>query len=149
MSSLTLSDRYGMLIDRTLRMIKLRYLQTFRAAGVDITPEQWALIDQLYHSNGISQNELANGTFKNAPTVSRIIDLLCKKGWTKRTRREDDRRSFNIFLTNEGEEIVKHLLPKVTHLRELGRKDISDKDYETFVSIMNKVYENYQDEIIG
>jgi len=110
MSSLTLSDRYGMLID---------------------------------------QNDLANGTFKNAPTVSRIIDLLCKKGWTKRTRREDDRRSFNIFLTKEGEEIVKILLPKVAHLRKVGQQDISEKDYETFVGIMNKIYENYQDEIIG
>jgi len=134
MSSFTLSDRYGMLID---------------AAGVDITPEQWALIDQLYQTNGISQNDLANGTFKNAPTVSRIIDLLCKKGWTKRTRREDDRRSFNIFLTKEGEEIVKILLPKVAHLRKIGQQDISEKDYETFVGIMNKIYENYQDEIIG
>jgi len=149
MSSFMLSNRYGTLIDRTLRVMKLRYLQTFKAAGIDITTEQWVLIDQLYQTNGISQNDLANETYKNAPTVSRIIDLLCKKGWTERSRSEEDRRSFKIFLTSEGKKIVKTLLPKVIHLRELGLKDISDKDYQTFIGIMNKIYESYQEEIIG
>jgi Transcriptional regulators len=148
-SLLILSNSYGLLIDRTLRIIKLRYLQTFRANGIDITPEQWALLDQLCQTNGISQNELANETFKNAPTVSRIIDLLCKKGWTERSRHENDGRSFNIFLTSEGEKIVKKLLPKVAHLRELGSQNISEKDYKVFIGLLNKIYENYQEEIIG
>jgi len=148
MSSLILTNTYGMLIDRTLRIIKLRYSQTFRAAGIDITPEQWVLIDQLYLTNGISQNELANETYKNAPTVSRIIDLLCKKGWTKRARCENDRRSYNIFLTSEGEEIVKLLLPKVAHLRAIGWKKISEAEYKIFARIMNQIYENYEEEVI-
>ncbi len=146
MSSLILTNSYGTLIDRTLRIIKLRYLQTFRAAGVDITPEQWAIIDQLYQSDGISQNELANGTFKNAPTVSRIIDLLCKKGWTERARCENDRRSYNVFLTNNGKEIVKILLPKVAHLRQSGWKNMTEEDYKIFVRIMNQIHENYEEE---
>lgn len=148
MSSLILTNSYGTLIDRTLRIIKLRYLQTFRAAGIDITPEQWSLIDKLYQTNGISQNDLANGTFKNAPTVSRIIDLLCKKGWTKRSRCEKDRRSYNVFLTLEGKKIVETLLPKVAHLRELGWKNMSEDDYKAFDRVMNQIYENYQEEII-
>lgn len=149
MSSLILTNSYGTLIERTLRLIKLRYSQTFRAAGIDITPEQWVLIDQLYQTNGISQNELANGTYKNAPTVSRIIDLLCKKGWTKRSRCENDRRSYNIFLTPKGEKTVEILLPKVAHLRQLGWKNMSEEDYSVFIQIMNQIYENYEEEIIG
>ncbi len=146
MSSLILSNSYGILIDRTLRLIKLRYLQTFRAAGVDITPEQWALMDQLYQTDGVSQNELANGTFKNAPTVSRIVDLLCKKGWTERSRCENDRRSYNIFLTTNGKKIVETLLPKVAHLRQLGWKSMTEDDYKTFIRIMNQIHENYEEE---
>lgn len=145
MSSSMLTNSYGTLIDRTLRLIKLRYLQTFKAAGVDITPEQWALIDQLYQTDGISQNELANGTFKNAPTVSRIVDLLCKKGWTDRSRCENDRRSYNVFLTPEGKVIVEMLLPKVANLRQSGWKNMTEKDYEIFVRIMNQIHENYHE----
>ncbi len=148
MSSLILNNSYGTLIDRTLRLIKLRYLQTFRAADIDITPEQWVLIDKLYQTDGISQNELANVTFKNAPTVSRIIDLLCKKGWTKRSRSPQDRRSYSISLTTAGSKIVETLLPKVAHLRQLGWKNMSEEDHLIFIKIMNQIYENYQEEII-
>ncbi len=148
MSSIMLTKGFGTLIDRTLRKIKLKYLQTFKATGINITPEQWVLLDKLYQSNGISQNELANGTFKNAPTVSRIIDLLCKKGWTERSRCEHDRRSYNIFLTSEGKNIVEILMPKVAHLRKLGWKDISEEEYKVFVRIMNQIYENYEEEVI-
>jgi len=145
MSSILATKSFGALIDRTLRRIKLRYLQTFKATGIDITPEQWVLLDKLYQTNGISQNELANGTYKNAPTVSRIIDLLCKKGWTERSRSEDDRRSYKIFLTQEGEKIVEILLPKVANLRSLGWENISEEDYKVFVRIMNQLYENYDE----
>ena len=149
MPSLILNNSYGTLIERTLRLIKLRYLQTFRAANIDITPEQWVLIDKLYQSNGISQNELANITFKNAPTVSRIIDLLCKKGWTKRSRSSEDRRSYNIILTEAGSQIVETLLPKVAHLRQLGWKNMTEQDHLKFIQILNQIYENYEDEEIS
>jgi len=149
MSSFILTNSFGTLIERTLRKIKQRYILTFKTAGIDITPEQWALLDKLYQTNGISQNELANGTYKNAPTVSRIIDLLCKKGWTERSRSEHDRRSYKIFLTTEGKNIVEILLPKVTHLRKLGWENISEEEYQVFVRIMNQLYENYEEEVIG
>lgn len=148
MSSLILNNSYGTLIERTLRLIKLRYLQTFRAANIDITPEQWVLIDKLHQTDGLSQNELANVTFKNAPTVSRIIDLLCKKGWTKRSRSPQDRRSYSISLTKAGSKIVEILQPKVAHLRQLGWKNMSEEDHRVFIQIMNQIYENYEEEII-
>jgi len=130
-------------MDRTLRLIKLRYLQTFREANIDITPEQWVLMDTLYKDNGISQTALANGSFKNAATVSRIIDLLCKKGWTERQRFENDRRRYKIFLTPTGLAIYNKLLPKVIALRTLGWQHLSEKDYEDYVRIMNQIFENF------
>ncbi|MDZ7898154.1 MAG: MarR family transcriptional regulator [Arcicella sp.] len=44
-----------------------------------------------YEANGVSQNELAEMTVKDAPTVTRIIDLLVKKGLAERTMAENDR----------------------------------------------------------
>lgn len=70
---------YGLLIDRNYRLIKQNYLKTFKEVGVDITPEQWVVLDNLCREDGLSQNELAAVSFKNAPTLSRIIDLLVKK----------------------------------------------------------------------
>jgi len=137
------SKEYGTLIDRTLRMIKLNFIQGFKDSGVDLTPEQWVMIDRLHENNGISQTELANGSFKNAPTVSRIIDLLVSKGMVERQRFENDRRRYKIFLTEKGRATFDKANPVALQLREQGWKHLSDEDYENFVRIVNRVFENF------
>lgn len=140
------NKKYGAYIDRTMKIIKLNYLQAFKAVGVDVTPEQWVLVDSLYQQNGVSQTDLANGIFKNAPTVSRIIDLLCKKGITERRRFANDRRRYKIFLTEKGKKVYEKALPKVLELREQGWQNLSEEDYETFLRIINQVFNNFEQE---
>ncbi|MFT5165928.1 MAG: DNA-binding MarR family transcriptional regulator [Saprospiraceae bacterium] len=139
------SKEYGTLIDRTLRIIKLNFIQGFKEVGVDLTPEQWVMIDRLHQQNGISQTELANGSFKNAPTVSRIIDLLCQKGLTERNRFDNDRRRYKIFLTEKGIETFNKANPVAQKLREQGWSNLSESDYENFTRIMNQVFDNFSE----
>ena len=61
MSDTNDSKNFGAVIDRTLKIIKANYLKAFSEVGVEITTEQWVLMDALYKENGISQNDLANG----------------------------------------------------------------------------------------
>lgn len=142
MSKQHTSKAYGTLIDRTLRIIKLQFIHAFKEAGVDLTPEQWVIIDELYKHNGISQTELANGSFKNAPTVSRIIDLLASKNMVERQRFENDRRRYKIFLTKKGKETFEKAHPIVLSLRNQGWSNLSDEDYAHFTRIMNQIFDN-------
>ena len=144
MSSIKKSKNFGAIIDRNLKIIKANYQKAFNEAGVDITTEQWVLMDALFNDNGISQNDLANGSFKNAPTVSRIIDLLCKKGLTERHRFENDKRRFKIFLTEHGIETYLMALPHVERLRIKGWKGLSDADYDSFTRIMDAIFSNFE-----
>ncbi|MFK8103189.1 MAG: MarR family winged helix-turn-helix transcriptional regulator, partial [Saprospiraceae bacterium] len=96
------AKKFGAYIDRTMKIIRHNYLQKFKALGVDLTTEQWVIMDILYGQEGLSQQELATTSFKNPPTVSRIIDLLCKKKITERKPFANDRRKHKIFLTDTG-----------------------------------------------
>ena len=136
---------FGTYIDRNYRLIRLRFLQAFKKAGVDITTEQWVLMDLLMQENGLSQNELATRSFKDAPTVSRIIDLLCKKGFTERRKAENDKRRHDIFLTQKGKNVYDEILPTVIDLRQKGWEGLSDEDYRTFLRIMNQVFGNFEE----
>lgn len=140
------AKEYGTLLDRTLRIIKLNFIQGFKEAGIDLTPEQWVIIDRIYHQKDISQTDLANGSFKNAPTVSRIIDLLCKKGMTERHRFDNDRRRYKISLTPLGIEVFKKAHPIAQKLRKKGWAGLSDADYENFTRIANQVFSNFSEE---
>ena len=136
---------FGAIIDRTLKVIKQNYLKAFKEAGVDITTEQWVLMDSLYRENGVSQNDLANGSFKNAPTVSRIIDLLVKKEFVERKRFENDRRRYRIFLTEKGKEAYEMVKPKVLELRKQGWDGLTDKDYAHLTRILDRVFQNFDE----
>ena len=134
----------GTLIDRTMKIIRSKYAQAFKEAGVDITTEQWVILDKLYETNGISQTNLANGTFKNSATVSRIIDLLSNKDLIERQRFENDRRRYKIFLTKTGAQVVETLRPYVYNLRRNGWHGISESEYIDFVNTINKIYTNFE-----
>ena len=134
---------FGTLIDRNMKIIRNNYLKVFKEIGLDITTEQWVLMDCLYQQNGMSQTELANGSFKNAPTVSRIIDLLCKKELTERQRFDNDRRRYKVFLTQKGKTAYEKALTAVEKLRKQGWKKLTNEDYDNFVRMMNQIYQNY------
>ncbi|PHI20202.1 MarR family transcriptional regulator [Lewinellaceae bacterium SD302] len=134
----------GTYLDRTLKLVKQHYLRVFRENGADISTEQWVIIDQLKANNGISQTELANGSYKNAPTVSRIIDLLVKKGLVERQRFKNDRRRYKIYLTQSGIDLHERLLPKVYELRQTSWAGLNEQDWENLKRIMAKVQENFE-----
>lgn len=131
-------------MDKTLKIIKWNYLRAFKELGLDFTAEQWVILDELYRRGGISQSELANGSFKDAPTVSRIIDLLSKKKLVQRERFDNDRRRYKVFLTKKGKADYEKALPAVLKLRELGWQELSDEDYETYLRIMNQIFKNFE-----
>jgi DNA-binding MarR family transcriptional regulator len=82
-------------------------------------------------------------TFKDPPTVTRIIDLLEKKGLVERGPAAGDRRKFNLFLTKDGQAIYNQAFPIVADIRRKGWGSLSDADYQHFVRIMDSIYQNF------
>ncbi|AQG78032.1 MarR family winged helix-turn-helix transcriptional regulator [Spirosoma montaniterrae] len=136
---------YFFKIDTTIKKIRNALQKQFNDAGFDLTVDQWVLIDHLYRNPGISQNMLAEMTTKDAPTVTRIIDLLSQKGLTERRMAEDDRRKFSVYLTEAGEAKYSEVLPVVSAIRRKGWGDLSDDDYQHFVRIMDQIYQNFSE----
>lgn len=145
MKKLKETKNFGAFLDRTLRRVRLDMGRRLTEQGVDITPEQWIILSSLYERNGQSQTELGDDSFKNPPTVSRIIDLLCKKELAERRSDSGDRRRHKIYLTDRGQEIVKQALPAIIATREKGWAGLSDEDYITFLRIINHIFHNFDD----
>ncbi|MEM1215125.1 MAG: MarR family transcriptional regulator [Bacteroidota bacterium] len=139
----TETKNFGALIDRTLKLIKQRYLQVFREISADLTTEQWVLLDKLAERDGVTQTELASGSFKNAPTVSRIIELMMKKELVTKAQGTEDKRQYIITLSTKGKDLHAHVLPHVHRLRRQGWNHLSEGDYEQFVRIMRQLEENF------
>ena len=55
-------------------------------APFGVTPEQWAILVRLWQCDERSQTELANLTFRDKPSVTRLLDGLERAGYVVRGR---------------------------------------------------------------
>lgn len=133
---------YSFLLDRTARRVKQYAQKRFKELGFNITVDQWLVLRHLYDNKNINQKELAELIFKDTPTLTRIIDLLCDKGLTKRELHPNDRRSYIVSLTSEGRQKVEQLKPKVKQVRLKAWEGLSERDFAQFKRILNAIYFN-------
>jgi DNA-binding MarR family transcriptional regulator len=135
-------NSYSFLLDRTARRVKQYAQQRFNELGFNITVDQWLVLKHLSENQETKQNELAELLFKDNPTLTRIIDLLCDKGLTERKMNPSDRRSFMVKLTKEGAKKVEQLKPKVKDIRLKAWDGLSERDFTQFKKVMNTIYQN-------
>jgi DNA-binding MarR family transcriptional regulator len=141
---MTHSDQrsYFFKIDTTIKRIRTFMQKGLTDAGIDLTVDQWVVIDHIVPKDAISQNELAEATAKDAPTITRILDILVKKGLVVRQMAGDDRRKFYIYLTNEGKKLHEQAFKVIAEFRKKSWDSLTDDDYNHLVRIMDKIYEN-------
>lgn len=141
----TAEKKVGILLEQANRISKLTFIRVFKKLEVDITPEQWIILDALYSEDGLSQTELGDIAYKNKPTISRIIDITCQKKFTKRKNNPGDRRKFRIHLTAKGKRLVEKCTPEINKLRDYSWNGLSNQDYMNFIRITQQLFENYNE----
>lgn len=135
-------NTYSYLLDRTNRRIKQYAQNKFKEEEFDITVDQWLILKILSLNNDKNQSELAELTGKDHPTLTRILDLLCKKNLVERKASQGDRRSFTIQLTKTGIDKQKEWAPKVAQIRNKAWENLSEKDHEELKRILNTIYQS-------
>lgn len=135
-------NTYSYLLDRTARRVKQYAQRRFTAEGYDITVDQWIIIKNLNQNNDLNQTQLAELTGKDTPTLTRIIDLLCKKGLTERRIHPSDRRCFTVHLTELGSQTVLKWTPKMAEIRMKAWENLTEKDYKDLKRILDTIYSN-------
>ncbi len=137
------SKALGFLFERTTRIIKLNFHQLFKELNVDITPEQWVILDILHQKGVLSQKEIADHSFKDAPSISRILNNLTKRALITRTTPKSDKRVSSVCLTEKGNRLIENILPEVESLRDRGIQNIESSDLANLISTMDKIFANY------
>jgi MarR family transcriptional regulator, organic hydroperoxide resistance regulator len=123
-------------------LIKRKLLNVFFEKGYDITFEQWTILNVLYVEPGLIQSEIATKTYKDKTNVTRILDVLSKKGYVVREDHEKDRRSSCIYLTAEGKRMFEDLIPYTESINEQFIKGLSDEELKIFTSVLDRICNN-------
>jgi len=137
-------NAYSFLLDRTSRRIKQYAQKQFKKQSFGVTVDQWAVMKKLNEVQGCSQSDLTTFTNKDAPTLTRIIDLLVNKKLVERQLDSEDRRKFFVCLTPIGQQTVRDLSPKIDAIRKQAWQHMTQEDFENFKEILDKIYKNLE-----
>ncbi|MDO3410776.1 MarR family transcriptional regulator [Saccharibacillus sp. CPCC 101409] len=77
-----------------------------RLKDYDLTPEQWSVMCCICFKEGMNQKEIAERTVKDQPTVTRILNVLHRKGLIMRSSDRADRRAYLIYPTGKGRQVT-------------------------------------------
>lgn len=136
-------EALGFAMEKTVKMMKQSFNRLLiMHPEIDITVDQWVLINILKKHGSLSQQELGELTFKDAPTVTRMIDLLVQKGITSRIPDVSDRRKFIILLNEAGIKIYYMIEPIVKEFRTAAYSNIPDEELILLEDILKKIFEN-------
>lgn len=98
-------ELYSFITGKASTAIARRLQKKFNAAGLNLTIEQWSVLYHLWKQDGISQQELCNATFRDKPSITRLVDNLEKLQLVKRVASESDRRMNLIYLTKQAQKL--------------------------------------------
>jgi DNA-binding MarR family transcriptional regulator len=125
-------------------LLKRELTAIFKRNGFDITPEQWAVLSRLKEKDGLSQNEVALLTFKDNANITRIVDKLERKKLLERRQHLADRRTWQLFITPSGKQLVSNLEPLAAEVLEKVTKGIKKKDLKTCNRCIQTIIQNLQ-----
>lgn len=126
--------------------IKKCFFDKLQENGINITPEQFLVLDILWKEQSLSQQNIADIIQKDKNSVTKIIDSLEKKNLVRRVVDKNDRRINKIELTDDGSALEKVTTEVAINFMNDVVKDIDAQELDIFVNVMRKLKNNLEGE---
>ena len=122
--------------------IKKSFIDRLQQNGINVTPEQYLVLDILWERQSLSQQNIADIIQKDKNSVTKIIDSLEKKNLVNRVVDKKDRRINKIELTQEGLALEKITTEVAINFMNDTIKGIDNPDLDNCVKVMLKLKDN-------
>lgn len=142
--AMMLIKQVGVLVNILNCKLKKYMASFFKANGINLTAEQFLVMDTLWNQGEMTQQTIAYIIQKDKNSVTQFIDNLEKKGLVQREVDPADRRVNNIKLSKEGADMKENTKAlAITAINEI-LDGISESDLQTFVRVLNRTCENIE-----
>jgi len=136
------SELYSFITGKASTAIARRLQKNFKQSGVDITIEQWSVLYHLWKEDGMSQQQLCDATFRDKPSITRLVDNLEKLKLVKRVASKDDRRINMIYLTPEAQQLQEQTMDLANQTLNEALEGVTNGQIEIAKEVLQQVYEN-------
>lgn len=119
-------------------LVQKALMERVKESGLTIG--QPKVLDYLKDHDGSSQKDIARACFIEAGSLTTILNGMEEKGLIERRTLNGNRRSYHIFMTDEGKKKQQMIDEAFAAIEENAVSDISDEEYSQFMSVYQKLY---------
>ncbi|CAN5343193.1 MarR family transcriptional regulator [soil metagenome] len=135
-------ELYSFITGKASTAIARRLQKNFKDASVEITIEQWSVLYHLWKEDGLSQQQLCDATFRDKPSITRLVDNLEKLQLVKRVSSKNDRRMNMIYLTAEAKDLQEKTMELANQTLNEALDGVTIEQVEVAKLVLQKVYDN-------
>ena len=135
-------ELYSFITGKASTAIARRLQKKFNSSGLNLTIEQWSVLYHLWKEDGLSQQELCNATFRDKPSITRLVDNLEKINLVKRVASENDRRINRIFLTKQAQKLQEETMQLAETVLNEALTGVPADKVDVCKEVLQIVYDN-------
>jgi DNA-binding MarR family transcriptional regulator len=135
-------ELYSFITGKASTAIARRLQKKFNTATLNLTIEQWSVLYHLWKEDGKSQQELCNATFRDKPSITRLVDNLEKLQLVKRVASESDRRINKIQLTKQGLKLQEQTMQLAEQTLNDALEGVPPDQINLCKEVLQRVYDN-------
>lgn len=147
MRKINLGKRIGTNIYNTGIVARALSSQTFKNKKMEITVEQYLVLDLLIENESLYQRQISELTLKDRSNVARIIKILKDKGLIEKIPEARGRRVYKIVVTEKGKELRNKIYPTIVEIRKQYTEGISEEELIITLNTLQKIYDNVRDKV--
>jgi len=135
-------ELYSFITGKASIAIARNLQKKFNSAGLKITIEQWSVLYHLWKEDGRSQQELCNATFRDKPSITRLVDNLERLQLVKRIPSDNDRRINLIYLTKQAQRLQDDTMELAEATLNEALEGVPLEKIEVCKEVLQIVYDN-------
>lgn len=132
----------GHLASRFSRAVLRRLNELLAQNQLPITAEQYALLGQLWDSNGLPQGALAAKAAKDKTTMARLAASLEERGLIVRLQGPGDGRERLLYLTDTGKQLMDRATGLASGILTEAQQGISEEELEVCRDVLRRAFAN-------
>ena len=121
-------------------MIQKNFMEQVKPSG--LTSGQPKVLDYLRDHNGTNQREIAAACHIEPGSLTSVLNHMEEKGLIERRMLDGNRRTFYIFMTDEGSRLKDLVEDNFASIEKKSFRNISSEEQAAFMETFSKIYEN-------
>jgi DNA-binding MarR family transcriptional regulator len=126
-------------LDKAIRSYRRMAQANIDRAGLDITVDQWLVLQVLLEHNDLTQQDIAERVFKDQASVARMLALLIKRELLSAIPLPHDGRRTQLRVSAQGHRMLDAVQPIVLDNRAVALAGIGDEELTVLRQLLERI----------